>query len=82
MLPPVGSVGYFSELSAGHAYTPLQSLQRAFHIHTGFYGLWPDIFTVLPFTLDLDVIVVSITTEKETEAQKLVIFFFLGPHRR
>ena len=39
MLPPGGSVGYFSESSAGRAYTRLQSLQRAFHIHTGFYGL-------------------------------------------
>lgn len=76
MLPPGGSVGYFSESSAGRAYTRLQSLQRAFHIHTGFYGLWPDVFTVLPFTLDLGIIVVFITTEKETEAQKSVIYFF------
>lgn len=68
---PVSSVGYFSESIAGHAYTQLySSLQTAFRIRTGFYGLWPDLFTTLTATLDLDTIVVSITTEKETEAQK------------
>lgn len=76
MLPPGGSAGYFSESSARRAYTRLQSLQRAFHIHTGLCGLWPDVFTVLPFTLGLVIIVAFITTEKETEAQKSVIYFF------